>query len=171
MPVRWALYHPQDSHFALLATETGVWQCADIYQQSVIWLPVNTGMANVRVDMLQLRKADNTILAATHGRGFFTMTWDVTTGREEPGVSALRVYPNPARNTLTIQTGCAGGGVNRMRITDMTGREVFSAEIDPEKEGTGRQADISSLKSGVYLIVLESAEKRILTEKLIVNHH
>ncbi|MCD4745922.1 MAG: PKD domain-containing protein [Bacteroidales bacterium] len=76
MPVRWAVYHPQNSLQALLATEIGVWSTNDLSENDVVWEPDINGFANVRVDMLQLREADNTVLAATHGRGFFYATYD-----------------------------------------------------------------------------------------------
>jgi hypothetical protein len=72
MPVRWAVYNPLDYRQVLLATELGVWFCEDITASIRIWDPANEGLANVRVDMLQLRKSDYQILAATHGRGMYS---------------------------------------------------------------------------------------------------
>ena len=75
MPVRWAIYHPQDVRRGMLATEIGVWTTDNLDQEDVLWLPAVEGLANVRVDMLQIRDIDNTVLAATHGRGLFTATY------------------------------------------------------------------------------------------------
>lgn len=72
MPVRWALFNPNDSNQAFIATEVGVWSTDDLSAGTVDWSPTNSGLANVRTDMLQLRSSDNTMLAATHGRGLFT---------------------------------------------------------------------------------------------------
>ncbi|MDF1672143.1 MAG: PKD domain-containing protein [Vicingaceae bacterium] len=72
MPVRWALYNPDDRTQAFIATEVGVWSTSDLTASSVKWSPTNNGLANVRTDMLQYRSSDKTILAATHGRGLFT---------------------------------------------------------------------------------------------------
>jgi hypothetical protein len=72
MPVRWAMFDPRNPDWALLATELGVWSTADLNGSSTDWQPTNTGLANVRVDMLQYRASDRTIAAATHGRGLFT---------------------------------------------------------------------------------------------------
>ncbi|MDD3559724.1 MAG: T9SS type A sorting domain-containing protein [Melioribacteraceae bacterium] len=74
MPVRWALYNPSDYSQVYLATEVGVWVTNDITAGSPVWVPSNTGLANVRVDMLQHRASDDYIAAATHGRGLFTST-------------------------------------------------------------------------------------------------
>ncbi|MEO9872976.1 LamG-like jellyroll fold domain-containing protein [Ekhidna sp.] len=72
MPVRWALFNPNNSDQALIATELGVWSTDDLDGTSTIWEASNNGLANVRTDMLQIRSSDNLVVAATHGRGIFT---------------------------------------------------------------------------------------------------
>ena len=71
MPVRWGLLHPDDSNFALIATEIGVWETANLLDNNTTWEPSSNGFANVRVDMLSIRESDNMVIAATHGRGLF----------------------------------------------------------------------------------------------------
>ena len=72
IPVRWALFNPLDSSQAIIATELGVWSTDALTAGTTNWGPSNTGFANVRTDMLQLRSADNIIIAATHGRGLYS---------------------------------------------------------------------------------------------------
>lgn len=72
MPVRWALFSPNNSDQVLLATELGVWSTDDLNGASTVWGASNSGLANVRVDMLQLRTSDKLVVAATHGRGLFS---------------------------------------------------------------------------------------------------
>jgi len=69
MPVRWGLLHPDDSNFALIATEIGVWETSNLLSENTSWSPSSSGLANVRVDMLSM--SDNMVVAATHGRGLF----------------------------------------------------------------------------------------------------
>lgn len=80
MPVRWAIFLPQATNFTgrmestggvMLATELGVWTTNSLNGTSTVWTQ-SSGLPNVRVDMLFLRTSDNTIAAATHGRGLFT---------------------------------------------------------------------------------------------------
>ena len=71
MPIRWALFNPHNGDQALLATELGVWSTNNLNGSTTAWDPSNTGLANVRVDMLQTRSSDNLVIAATHGRGLF----------------------------------------------------------------------------------------------------
>ena len=71
MPVRWAVFNPGDDNRAIIATEAGVYTTNLINGASTQWLP-SPGFPLVRTDMLKIRKSDNTIVAATHGRGLFT---------------------------------------------------------------------------------------------------
>ncbi len=79
MPVRWGIFAPEQPTKALVATELGVWTTDNLNGGSTVWGPSNSGLANVRVDMLQYRNSDNQVAAATHGRGLFTTNYfDVT---------------------------------------------------------------------------------------------
>lgn len=72
MPVRWALFNPLNRNEVILATELGIWNTTAFSVTNPTWTTANNGMANVRVDMLQIRSSDNTVIAATHGRGLFS---------------------------------------------------------------------------------------------------
>jgi len=72
MPVRWALFNPNNRNQVILATEVGVWSTSNLNDASPVWTPSASGLANVRVDMLQIRESDFEVIAATHGRGVFT---------------------------------------------------------------------------------------------------
>ena len=74
IPVRWALYNPLNTDEVLLATELGVWSTDNVNTGSPVWGVTNTGLANVRCDMLQYRDSDGVVLVATHGRGVYTAT-------------------------------------------------------------------------------------------------
>ena len=74
IPVNWALYNPDNRNEAMLATDVGVWSTSDFNVASPTWSASNTGLANVRVDMFQIRASDKVVLAATHGRGLYTTT-------------------------------------------------------------------------------------------------
>jgi trimeric autotransporter adhesin len=131
MPVRWVIFNPTNANQAFLATELGVWSTDDLNGASTMWAPTNAGLANTRVDMLKVRTADNTILAATHGRGLFTTTLSnvilPTVYFEKRGVSVaenggtvdactlgsttvpVKLYlSSPATAPVTVQVNVAG---------------------------------------------------------------
>lgn len=72
MPIRWALFNPSNNDQVVVATELGVWSTDNLIGGATVWGSSNSGLANVRVDMLQLRTSDNLMIAATHGRGLFS---------------------------------------------------------------------------------------------------
>ena len=102
MPVRWAMFDPRNGDWAIIATELGVWSTDNINGASTDWDPTNSGLANVRVDMLQYRSSDRTILAATHGRGMFTaVVPNVTT----PDINFASATSNVTEQT-TASSSC-----------------------------------------------------------------
>jgi photosystem II stability/assembly factor-like uncharacterized protein len=93
MPVRWAIIDPAHNDQVILATEAGIYQTDLVNGASTVWVP-NTSFPTVRTDMLQLRISDNTIVAATHGRGLFTGVLPTT-----PEVRFLSYYKNVTEAT------------------------------------------------------------------------
>lgn len=93
MPVRWAMFDPRNSDWLILATELGIWSTNDLDGAGTLWSPTNNGFANTRVDMLQYRSSDRTIVAATHGRGLFTAV--------VPSVTTADINFSSATNTAT----------------------------------------------------------------------
>jgi hypothetical protein len=75
MPVRWSLMNPGNADEVILATELGVWSTSNFSSTSPNWTSSTSGLANVRVDMLQTRSSDNQVAAATYGRGLFTSSF------------------------------------------------------------------------------------------------
>ncbi|QSE97289.1 PKD domain-containing protein [Fulvivirga lutea] len=71
MPVRWGLYNPENYDQVMLATELGVWS-TNSFSGTPDWEPTNSGLANVRCDMLRYRESDGIVSVATYGRGVFT---------------------------------------------------------------------------------------------------
>lgn len=71
MPVRWAVFHPNDNTKIAIATEAGVYTTSLVNGASTMWYP-SPGFPLVRTDMLKVRSSDKTIVAATHGRGMYT---------------------------------------------------------------------------------------------------
>jgi hypothetical protein len=96
------MFDPRNSDWAIIATELGVWSTDNINGGSTDWDPTNSGLANVRVDMLQYRASDRTIAAATHGRGLFTAVVPIST---TPDISFAS--SSAAATELTTSTsGC-----------------------------------------------------------------
>lgn len=71
MPVRWAMFYPGDDTRLILATEAGVYATPLINGALTNWYP-SVSFPVCATYMLQYRASDQTIAAATHGRGLWT---------------------------------------------------------------------------------------------------
>ena len=69
--------------------------------------------------------------------------------------SELKVYPNPVRGLLNLQTETT---IDRLEIYSVTGNQVL------QLAHPGKQIDIRHLKNGVYLLKAQSG-KQLLTSK------
>ena len=80
MPVRWGIFLPSGSNEGViaLATELGVFTTTTTNGASTVWVSNNSGFPKVRTNMLKYRYSDNTLAAATHGRGIFSTTLGIT---------------------------------------------------------------------------------------------
>ena len=74
MPIRWGIFSPINSDQAFVATEFGVWSTDNLDGGSTVWGVTNTGLANVRTDMIKYRESDNTLVVGTFGRGVYTFS-------------------------------------------------------------------------------------------------
>jgi hypothetical protein len=155
MPVRWAMYHPENDNQALLATEIGVWSTTDLGLNDVTWYPDAEGMANVRVDMLQFRESDNTVLAATHGRGFFTANYPVDPFVSVPENFAtdgiFEIFPNPCTGIINLKLNDFTSDKASLQIHDIAGRIVFEDVIT----SANQSFDLTGLPKGNYVLTAQ----------------
>ncbi|MCX6273127.1 MAG: T9SS type A sorting domain-containing protein [Bacteroidetes bacterium] len=168
IPVRWAIFHPQGSTQALIATEIGVWSSTNLNQSAVFWTPVNEGLANVRVDMLQIRNSDKKVCAASHGRGLFTGIYHFATGSSAPGTltttNPLHIYPNPVTGSLFIES--PSPGEMEIKLFSPAGQLIIN-ETRKHQQTNIEKLNLNGLKPGVYLIDIQCKTGQ-LTRKIII---
>ncbi|MEM9895370.1 MAG: PKD domain-containing protein [Bacteroidota bacterium] len=106
-PVRWALFNPNDRNEVLLATELGIWRSIDFDGGNPTWVSSNEGLANVRVDMLQIRDSDDEVAAFTYGRGAYTSSGfsEVNLQQANFSASSSQVVDGASINFSDLSTG------------------------------------------------------------------
>jgi hypothetical protein len=150
------MYHPANNNHVMLATETGIWTTDKINAPDVEWVADNSGLANVRVDMLQLRESDNTIIAATHGRGLAYTTWDLTTAvPERPAEDNLSMYPNPSDGMVNIEFNSKFENVDVV-VFSVNGQKVHEEKIADTRDNA--RINLEHLLPGQYIIRISSNE-------------
>ncbi|WP_161555247.1 GEVED domain-containing protein [Dokdonia sinensis] len=78
LPVKAILQSPLDPDEVIVGTDLGIWKTSDWSNVNPVWTQSQNGMSDVKVTSLELRAADNTIVASTYGRGVFTGTFEPT---------------------------------------------------------------------------------------------
>jgi photosystem II stability/assembly factor-like uncharacterized protein len=155
MPIRWAIYHPESSRMAIIATELGVWFCEDLGADDVFWQPAINGMANVRVDMLKIRPSDQKVLAATHGRGLFTTNFELAplATDEKMVKSNLIIGPNPSNGEFFVELSDTKNITKTINITDTQGQIVFVKSYNEEKI----LLNLRNLSTGTYVLNIKTS--------------
>lgn len=80
----------------------------------------------------------------------------------------LKLFPNPAKNTLHIELSLVGSSDITVRILDMSGKQVMNTVDDKTGERFEGNLDISDLAQGVYMIEVTdgkyTAVRRLIKE-------
>jgi len=102
----------------LIATEAGVFTTGLINGGSTQWFP-SPGFPLVRTDMLKLRKSDNTVVAATHGRGMWS--GNILEILPLRNITLTGVLENDNRVNLSWKIGGSGSQVKYFVQTSIDG--------------------------------------------------
>ena len=133
----------------------------------VVWSPKVSGMANVRTDQIKIRPSDNTVLAATHGRGMFTTIWNVdyTAGIDDTEFSdKISIYPNPSDGEFSVSF--TGNGSAEITISDMAGRIIYEDRFE-SAAGMVKSINIKNESTGIYLVMIKSGSTETSSRVLI----
>lgn len=158
IPVRFAIFHPNNSRQMMLATESGVWQTSDVFAENVEWV-INDGLPYVRTDMLDVRIVDNVVLAASHGRGLFTSVWEVESlnTSEKTPIQPLTVYPNPVKSGKQFSVQHSVSGAYEIIISTIDGRIVFRQTNRAQSNGI---ISFAAPTPGNYIVAMVSGGKK-----------
>lgn len=196
MPIRWGIFNPKNSDQVFLATELGVWSTDNLNGTTTQWFADNSGLANVRVDMLQYRTSDYTMIAATHGRGVFSTTipgaviapiapnntntalegtLDKDTRQETAGTEGgkfsekldYQILQNPFQDVLNIRLLESPRQAEiQLMMTDFSGRTVRREIITAERQETLRLS-VADLSRGVYILSLWVDGQQPISKKVM----
>ena len=161
------LQNPLLPEEVIIGTELGVWRTSDFTANNVEWVQSYNGMSDVLVVDLDLRTSDNTILATTHGRGFFTSQFTS---------EALSVNNyNNIQDLFSISPTLSDGNFNltgqnlgqtKLRIYNLSGKQVFYSEYNLiDNISVPIQLQVNP---GIYLVQIVDEKERRATKKLLI---
>ena len=168
LPVKCILQNPLNPSELIIGTELGIWKTDDYTAEVPVWEQSFNGMSDVTVVDLDLRTVDNTILAATHGRGLFTSQFTDGTAAINDVLNdkvLFTVYPTVSNGNFTI-FGKIKMNKTSVKILSITGKEVFSGSLDFSKRM--KQSLSINVNSGVYIINLKTADGEQFSDKIII---
>ncbi|MFK8058461.1 MAG: T9SS type A sorting domain-containing protein [Polaribacter sp.] len=168
IPVKDIMMNPLNNDQVIIATELGIWTTGNIKATSPKWVQAQNGMSNVKVNSLSLRTADNTVLAATYGRGMFTGKFTAAVASVDQvlsGAKAFTIYPTISNGNFTIQATNELGNT-KMNIFDIAGRQVYQTKVD-FKSNT-KQSISTNLNAGVYIVNLVDENNKKSSQKIII---
>lgn len=163
--VRWVTIVPinDGSKSYMAGTSTGLYSTSLISGQSTNWeIESAEGIGNAVVNMIDYRRVDGKIVAATHGRGMFTaqvsnvVPPETITGSDAFEISS--VFPNPFSDLVTIRVNLPETNFVLIRIYDSSGNQIrtissglgFVGENEFFWDGTNTLGNPAP--DGVYLI-------------------
>ena len=152
MPVKSILQNPLIPEELIIGTELGVWATPDYTVVNPVWVQAYNGMSDVTVVDLDLRASDNTILATTHGRGFFTSQFTsqpLSVIDNEFNRDTITLFPTVSNGQITIKSERDLGEIN-VEIFNINGQKVYSSKLNLSASNRNR-LDLN-LNSGVYFI-------------------
>lgn len=98
------------------------------------------------------------LIAANHcGRDTISQDF-LFTATNTPPTQAVRIYPNPARETLNIESDVP---IVRIRLYSAAGRMV------QEYHGTTQQINLHTLQPGAYVVTLDLSDGRLIRRRLV----
>ena len=151
LPVKDILMNPLNNDEVIIATDLGVWKTSNFKDANPHWTHSYNGMQNVKVTSFDLRTADNTVLASTYGRGFFTgqFTAAASVADNVKEANVVSVYPTVSDGNFTVKT-TKNLGETSIQVYDITGKLVAKQKINFTANTTHNVS--VNLTHGVYFV-------------------
>lgn len=178
--IRWARVVPieDDSYQYYVGTSVGLFSTRTLNGSSTIWAQEGANViGNVVVPMIDYRRSDGRIVAATHGNGlYFSQIPNVDPEPPVSGAEQLEIetsFPNPFSDLVTIRFGIPDSDFVVVRIYDMQGKLVtiasaglgFTGENEIFWDGTDQIGQ--RVKDGIYIVRLTYRDQNDATRVIL----
>lgn len=103
------------------------------------------------------------------GEGFVMEYVAGTSGIEDPesGLTDVTVYPNPATDFITLKFNTEKAENVAVNVVDVTGKLVYSEQINHAGGDFQRQFNISNLSKGFYIMNLETSKGKTVRKFIV----
>jgi len=166
IPVKAVMMNPLLNDEVIIGTDLGVWRTSNFNSSNPSWVQSQNGMQNVKVTSFDLRTADNTVLATTYGRGFFTgqFTNEVLAVENVLSIDEeISVFPNPSTGNINIKALNDFGPCDIV-VYDLNGRKVYASK---ENISGTVNLNLSNLNNGLYILKIQG-ENFVMDKKILI---
>lgn len=98
----------------------------------------------------------------------FEVTIDQCVGVEENYQASVKVYPNPANSILNISLSNVNSSSIVMMLINPEGKVIIQNEKEISNESINSTIDVSGLPQGIYYVIINSSDKIIAREKVVI---
>ena len=178
--VRWVTIIPKldGSSTYYAATSIGLFRSVNLNGDATVWEQESSDeIGNVVVNMIDYRRSDGKVVAATHGNGMYTSQIPDVLPIDDNGGSAFRfesAYPNPFDDYTTLSFNVPESDFTLLRVYDSSGRMVYinsgSLAFTGNNEffWSGTNTLNQPVPNGVYLVRLTYRQASV-TKKVLLS--
>ncbi|MFU8842990.1 MAG: T9SS type A sorting domain-containing protein [Bacteroidales bacterium] len=99
-------------------------------------------------------------------------TWNFTVGvqnvTELLSDKSISIYPNPAKESLTLQLNSNHFNAVEVKISNLLGQMVFNDKLIFDHQGATKTINLDLMDSGLYIIQIRTGES-VLSRKIIID--
>lgn len=132
---------------------TGEWSVIAGYAEFDDINDPNTWIRNMSGELVIIRWTVTFAKDGSYFNDLYINRSGATTEVETLESYKLKIYPNPATNVLNVEID---ENINQISVFDITGKQLIT--------GTSSQLDLSNLKSGMYILKINTDSKTISTK-------
>jgi photosystem II stability/assembly factor-like uncharacterized protein len=159
IPINCMVYENGSNDGTYIGTDLGVFFKDNSLSD---WIPYDNGLPNVQINELEISYVDNTLWAATYGRGLWKSDL-FTVGINENNAfsNAVILYPNPSKGTFTLEID--NFEATKIEVYTAVGEIIHTAEIQANQTSI----DLTDSAKGVYFVHIVSANANCI-KKIII---
>lgn len=153
--------HPTNANELYFTTETdGLWYCNNASNASPTFTQVASYPFRSPVRVFYNPYKNSEIWVSSFGNGMMVGNVNQTTAISSLDLKGtqLKVYPNPAQNTVTVETGSTE--TVSVKLLDLMGNEVFFSN----RSGSRFDIDLTGFSSGTYILQIGMERMRIVKQ-------
>ncbi|NIJ44103.1 hypothetical protein FHR24_000542 [Wenyingzhuangia heitensis] len=167
IPVKAIKVNPGDKNEVIIGTNAGVWRTANFLSESPSWVQSQNGMSSVKVTSFNMRTSDNTVLAATYGRGLFTGSFGESLGFTDNKSLENKVILNTnlIENQLLELELSDIDVVFDLFIVTINGDTIAQHKVNPTN-GSFQSISVP-FQAGVYLVKIY-CDGKSFTRKIVI---